>query len=133
LAQGAAAATHVPFSATLSLGTPGPPDRIWQGGPMLHVRGEPNAGTVEGDLVGDAALVNNYNLDTRTGEGVNWGTFVITTGDATWAGTFRGTIRDGANDGTFTGHGDDGSLLIGSFTQVVGFVFDLDGEIRGHD
>jgi hypothetical protein len=64
-----------------------------------------------------------------TVDGTNWGTFVITSDEVTWEGTFRGTIRGGFNQGTFVGHGSDGSLLKGSFTQTGEFEFLLDGVI----
>jgi hypothetical protein len=125
----ATAAIKTPFMTTLALGQPGDPERAWQSGPILHVRGEPNEGTVAGDLNGPASIVNNYNLDQRTVDGTNWGTFVITSDEVTWEGTFRGTIRGGFNQDTFAGHGSDGSLLKGSFTQTGEFEFLLDGVI----
>jgi hypothetical protein len=128
----AAAATKTPFTATLALGEPGEPERSWESGPILHVRGEPNDGTVSGDLNGPASIVNNYNLDLRTIDGTNWGTFVIASDDVTWEGSYRGTIRAGFNDGTFVGHGTDGSLIKGSFTQTGDFQFLLDGVIQEH-
>ena len=126
----AAASDQVPFTATLDLSIPGSPERIWQSGPIVHVRGEPNDGIVTGGLNGPASIVNNYNLDLRTTDGTNWGTFVIASGGTTWEGTFRGTIRGGVNDGTFVGHGTDGSLLQGSFTQIGEFLFLLEGVIK---
>jgi hypothetical protein len=126
----AGAATRTAFSATLSLGQPGQPERSWQSGPILHVRGEPNAGTISGDLNGPASIVNNYNLDVRTVDGANWGTFELSSGGVTWKGTFRGTLRAGFNEGTFVGHGTDGSLLMGSFSQITGFDFLLEGVIH---
>jgi hypothetical protein len=125
----ASAATKSPFSATLSLGQPDQPERSWQSGPIFHARGEHNAGTVSGDLNGPAAILNNYNLDLRTVDGANWGTFEISSGGVTWEGRFRGTLRAGFNEGTFVGHGTDGSLLRGSFSQIVGFDFLLQGVI----
>lgn len=126
----AAAAGKTPFTATLDLGVPGTPERIWESGPILHARGEPNDGIVTGGLDGPASIVNNYNLDQRTIDGTNWGTFVIASGGTTWEGTFRGTIRAGLNLGTFVGHGTDGTLLQGSFTQIGDFLFLLEGVIK---
>jgi hypothetical protein len=127
----AIAATQVSFTATLTLEGPGDPERSWQSGPILHVRGEPNAGSVSGDLNGPASIVNDFNLDLRTLNGTNRGTFMIASDDVTWEGTYRGTLRAGFNEGTFVGHGSDGSLIRGSFTQTddVGLEFLLEGVI----
>jgi hypothetical protein len=130
LAVPAVAAEKTPFTATLALGEPGPPERSWESGPILHVRGEPNEGSVSGDLNGPAAVVNNYNLDLRTIDGTNRGTFVISSDGVTWEGTYRGTLRAGFNEGTFVGHGSDGSLIQGSFNQTGDFEFALDGVIK---
>jgi hypothetical protein len=65
----ATAAIKTPFRTTLALGQPGDPERAWESGPILHVRGEPNEGTVAGDLNGPASIVNNYNLDPRRSTG----------------------------------------------------------------
>jgi hypothetical protein len=127
----ATAATQVSFAATLSFEGPGEPERSWQSGPILHVRGEPNSGSVSGDLSGPASIINDFNLDLRTIDGTNRGTFTIASGEITWEGTFRGTLRAGFNEGTFLGHGSDGSLIRGSFTQTddVGLEFLLEGMI----
>jgi len=127
LVQSASAASRTPFTSVLTLGQPSQPQRSWVSGPIRHVRGEPNAGTLAGDLVGSATITNNYNLRPPTGDGANWGTFEITANGTTWEGTYRGILRGGVNDGTFIGQGDDGSLIKGSFTWIGQFVFRLDG------
>jgi hypothetical protein len=105
---------------TLALGQPGDPERACESGPILHVRGEPNEGTVAGDLNGPASIVNNYNLDLRTVDGTNWEPSSSPRIRSRGKAPFQGAIRGGFNQGTFVGHGSDGSLLKGSFTQTGG-------------
>ena len=124
-----AGVTKTPFTATITLTEVGAPDRVWESGPILHVRGEPNEGTVTGDLTGTVSIVNNYNLDPRTISGPGWGTFVIATADITWEGTYRSKLEGGLNMGTFVGHGDDASRIKGSFAQTGEVEFTLEGVI----
>ena len=124
-----AGVTKTPFTATITLTEVGEPQRTWESGPIVHVREEPNEGTVTGDLTGTVSIVNNYNLDPRTISGPGWGTFVIATADVTWEGTYRSKLEGGLNMGTFVGHGDDGSRLKGSFTQTSEIQFTLEGVI----
>jgi hypothetical protein len=123
-----ASKTEVKFHFTTT--SAGDPARQWISDGILHQRGIPLTFAVSGDLVGTASSVSNVDLNTATGHGVLFGTFVLNTAATTWEGSFRAKIAGGLiTQGTFVGQGDDGTVIRGTFSAIAPGEFDLQAVI----
>jgi hypothetical protein len=123
-----AKATKTPFSAT-ETSAPVQEGKSWTSGHIFHIRGEVDAGTVIGDLVGTITITVNLNVDVNTGKGELFGKVSIATDAVTWSGSFAGKISGPLSSGRFGGQGTDGTRLMGRFTQTGENTFDLSGFI----
>ena len=93
--------TTVAGNATLSVTSIGD-IHITRSG-ILHQAGAEASGPITGDLSGEMQIELGAYLNTNTGEGVAWGTFVITDAQGTFEGMFR--VKD-TNFIHFTGTGE---------------------------
>ena len=96
---------------------------------MQHVRGQPGQGTISGQVTGTFSLVNNFNVDPRTGRGDLFGSFTITIGQGTFSGHYSGTISGGHSSGTFVGQGSDQMKIMGTFQEMSPVADTLQGII----
>ena len=112
-----AAAVKTPFTIIIGPFVPAaPPERVWvDDAGVSHIRRLLFVGPVAGDLVGTDFILYNENVDTTTGDGDNFGTFVFE------------TVIDGRS-GTFEGHFS--GPIIGGLIQPD-FVGQGTGELRG--
>ena len=88
---------------------------------IIHVRDQTEKGLINGDIVGMVTLVTNANVALETGDGVGFGTFVITTSEGTWEGRFQGPFDGGLGSGSFVAHGAgafEGLILKGAFVET---------------
>jgi hypothetical protein len=101
-----AAATRVDVSGTATLSVTSIGDiRITKSG-MMHQVAAQASGPMTGDLPGQMQIELSANFNLNTGEGVAFGTFVITNSQGTFAGMFRVQDTGYINfEGTGEGHG----------------------------
>lgn len=110
--------THM--TAVMTFTSQGDPESQWVQGGILHIRSQPHAGTISGDLNGDISNVANLNLNLSTGHGDLWGTYVINADGKRWEGRFSGEITPDNTYGEFNGRTADGEKQKGTFDDVAG-------------
>jgi hypothetical protein len=98
-----ASAIRTPIAGNVTLSVTSIGDiRITKSG-ILHQADAEASGPVTGDFTGEMQIELSANFNINTGEGVAWGTFVITDAQGTFEGMFR--VKD-TNFIQFTGTGE---------------------------
>ena len=121
----ARAASRESFTATITFGPLGTPEKFWiddQG--VAHYRGVPSTGTITGDIVGTVSSLSNANFD-AAGNGDTSSFFTISPASGgTWTGHANSTLVAGVASGKLVAQGSgalDGTKIMGS-TMFLLFV-----------
>jgi len=105
------AITKAPYWEEAQFGAPGTPGKQWMANGILHIADMPWSGSYNGTLgIGTMdVMYKHIMLNTETGEGISFATWVITIGENTMSGSANGKITgglEGIAEGYFRGtHG----------------------------
>ncbi len=123
VAPAQAKSSTTPFTAAGVFAPTGDPVRFWidEDG-VQHIRGQPNAGTLSGGLVGSLTFELNANIDPATGGGDLHGPFAMTTNMGSFEGSFSGMITGGLASVEFVGQSRDGAKIMGTTTEIAPMV-----------
>ncbi|MBN1250476.1 MAG: hypothetical protein JXC32_22630 [Anaerolineae bacterium] len=96
---------------------------------MTRIRGQRMVRPITGEASGQEEVAANFNLDEATGDGLMWGSTMLTLDYGGRQGTFRsrffGTVTDGLAEGWVYGIGlgdFEGTMLSASFSDVESLV-----------